>query len=175
MAELAWNPGSLIPSSSTIPSCQSSRGLERKSPMTLRSFLGRCRIQTGIRRMDSSLPSRTRGDNEPWRKNVSKWKWQKQTNKKNPQRNKKQKTMVDDKEPKSIPESRIVRRKAGNEGKSKLMKDLTFRLWDTQGSREVWEQQRERSLCILGRQQFDLDSKSSLVIDRFCNFKLNEI
>lgn len=64
--------------------------------------------------MDSSLPSRTRGDNKSWRKNVSKWKWQKH--------------MVDDKELKSVQEGRIVRRKAGNEGKSKLMKDLTFRL-----------------------------------------------
>lgn len=83
--------------------------------VTLRSFLGRCRIQTGIRRMDISLPSRTRRDSEPWRKNdVNKWKWQK--------------SMVDDKELKVVQEGRIVRRKAGNEGKSKLIKDLTFRL-----------------------------------------------
>lgn len=64
--------------------------------------------------MDIYLPSRTIGDSEPWRKNgVNKWKWKK-------------KIMVDDKKLKVVQEGRIVRRKAWNEGKSKLIKDLTF-------------------------------------------------
>lgn len=74
-------------------------------------------IRTGIIGMDTSLPHRSRGEHEPWRKNgVLKWRWQK--------------SKADDKGQKVVQwrlrGDRAVRRNAGNEGKNKIGKDLDF-------------------------------------------------